>query len=69
MMETIKDLTELDKAIVIAYANSNMNAAEVARSLRYDNSTVYYHLEKVSKSTGLDPRGFFSLHKLVTLLA
>lgn len=56
-----------DAHIVIAMANHNMNATDVARAIFAHRNTVLYHLNKVKRQTGLDPRRFYDLIELVKL--
>ena len=58
-------MDELDVSIVLALAENRMNASEVARQLFMHRNTVVYHIEKVKRTTGLDPLDFYDLHKLV----
>lgn len=54
-----------DKEILIAFAECNMNASETARVLIYHRNNVDYHLERIEEKTGLDPKCFFDLVKLL----
>lgn len=56
-----------DAHIVIAMANHNMNATDVARAIFAHRNTVLYHLNKVKQQTGLDPRRFYDLVELVRM--
>ena len=56
-----------DAHIVIAMANHNMNVTDVARAIFAHRNTVLYHLNKVKQQTGLDPRRFYDLVKLVRM--
>lgn len=56
-----------DAHIVIAMANHNMNATDVARAIFAHRNTVLYHLNKVKRQTGLDPRRFYDLIELVRM--
>ena len=58
-------LTEAEKKIVLAYAKCNMNAVATGRVLHYSNVTINYHLDRIQDKTGLDPRRFYDLIKLV----
>lgn len=51
--------------IIMAMANHSMNVGEVARQLFMHRNTVIYHLDKVKRQTGLDPRRFYDLVELV----
>ena len=56
-----------DAHIVIAMANHNMNVTDVARAIFAHRNTVLYHLDKVKRQTGLDPRRFYDLVELVKI--
>lgn len=56
-----------DAHIVIAMANHNMNVTDVARAIFAHRNTVLYHLDKVKRQTGLDPRRFYDLVELVKM--
>lgn len=44
--------------ILKAYAGHDMNAAQTSRGLYMRPNTLKYHLEKIHRETGLDPRNF-----------
>lgn len=56
-----------DAHIVMAMANHNMNVTDVARAIFLHRNTVLYHLDKVKRQTGLDPRRFYDLVELVKM--
>ena len=56
-----------DAHIVVAMANHNMNATDVALAIFAHRNTVLYHLNKVKQQTGLDPRRFYDLVELVKM--
>lgn len=60
-------MSKTDAMIVVALARSNMNYMETARRTHYTKSTVMYHLDKVERKTGLNPRNFFDLHELYSI--
>lgn len=45
----------------------SMNVGEVSRQLFMHRNTVTYHLDKVKRQTGLDPRRFYDLVELVKM--
>ena len=53
--------------MMLAMANHSMNISEVSRQLFMHRNTVTYHLDKVKRQTGLDPRRFYDLIELVKL--
>ena len=56
-----------DAHIVVMMANHSMNIGEVSRKLFMHRNTVTYHLDKVKRQTGLDPRRFDDLVELVKI--
>lgn len=56
-----------DAHIVVAMANHNMNVTNVARAIFMHRNTATYHLDKVKRQTGLDPRRFYDLVELVKM--
>ena len=61
-------LTPDDKRVVMAFADGRMNMREAARKERYAYTTVMYHLTSVRAKTGLDPRNFHDLARLVEVI-
>lgn len=55
------------KEIILALAECNMSANEAARVKHYHRNTVVYHCEQIRKKTGLNPRNFYDLIKLVEM--
>ncbi len=58
-------MTDRQKEIVLLMAQCNMNASAVARKAYMHRSNVLYHIEKIEQDTGLDPKNFYDLVKLV----
>lgn len=58
-------MTEKDKRTVLAFAECDMNTAKTARKLCYHRETIKYQLTQIGIRTGLDPRRFYDLVKLV----
>ena len=67
-MDVLEELTPADKNVVIAYAECGMNALGAGRRLHFSNNGINYHLTKVRTLTGLNPREFYDLIKLVELI-
>ena len=44
-----------------------MNVTDVAHAIFAHRNTVLYHLDKVKRQTGLDPRRFYDLVELVKI--
>lgn len=60
-------MTDTDKEIVLAYAENNMNRSETARQFYMSYSGLLFRLERIQRITGLDPRKFYDLVKLVEM--
>lgn len=60
-------LQEIDAHIIKAMADFNMNVSRAACSLYMHRNTVVYHLDKVKRQTGLDPRRFYDLVELAKM--
>lgn len=60
-------MNDLQKSVIIAFAENGMNVEKTARVMHYHRSNIIYHLENVEKKTGLNPRNFFDLIKLYEL--
>lgn len=60
-------MTATDWKCVKAYADRGMDATKAARSIYYHRNTLNYHLKCAKKKTGLDPKNFYDLIKLIEL--
>ena len=60
-------LTERNKEIILALAECNMNQSEVSRVKYLHINTVIFHIQKIRENTGLDPKNFYDLIKLVEM--
>ena len=58
----------LDKLIIELMADYNLNATDVANHLMYHRNTILYHINKIKQFSGLDPRKFYDLTKLLKLI-
>ncbi len=58
-------LTDFDRQIITTLADNDMRPTETSFQLGVHRNTVCYHLKKIKQLTGLDPRNFYDLHKLV----
>lgn len=63
----INVLKEKDKKIVLALAENDMRAKSAARQLGMHWNGVYYRMNRIYDQTGLDPRNFYDLQKLVEI--
>lgn len=58
-------LDDLDCTIVHVFAENDMRGNLTAKQLFMCESSVTYHFRKIRKKTGLNPRNFYDLVKLV----
>ena len=61
-------LTERQKTTISAIAACDMNISKTAEILYYNRNTVVYHCDNILKKTGLDPRKFYDLVKLMEIV-
>ena len=66
--EILDAMSPRDKGILIAYAECGMRPSRTARKHFISHQGVEYHLRRVRANTGLDPRNFFQLYRLVNLI-
>ena len=60
-------LSEVNREVVLAFAECNMKIRETARKIFRHRNTVVYHLIQIKAITGLDPYNFYDLVKLVKM--
>lgn len=60
-------MEEYEKQIILAYADNDMNAQRTSRHIYYHRNSMWYHFNLIQKKTGLDPRKFHDLVKLVAM--
>lgn len=58
-------IKEYDRDILLTYAKNNMSIEKTAKATNYNRNTITYHLNKVKKTTGKDPRNLFDLNDLL----
>jgi carbohydrate diacid regulator len=64
---TAETITAVNLECLAAYAHANMNVSVASEKVFRHRNTVEYHLEQVKKKTGLDPKNFFDLAKLMEI--
>ncbi len=57
-------MTKQESKIIVALAQHQLSALQAAKSLNYHRNTIYYHVRKIKKTTGLDPYDFFDMQEL-----
>lgn len=58
-------MDELDRDILITLVESGMNQSEVARKLYVHRNTIAYRLNRIRKTTGLDPLNVYDLIEII----
>ena len=58
-------MTEKQAEIILAYAECNMNTVAAGRKIYMSEGNVSYHLTQIRKQTGLNPKRFYDLCRLV----
>ena len=56
-----------DRALLLAFARNNMNLAYTGKEVYLNYNSVRYRLEKIHRETGLNPRNFYDLQKLLNM--
>lgn len=60
-------MTKQEAIVIVAMSNSRLSGREAARRLNYHHNTIYYHVNNIVKDTGLDPRDFHDMTKLLPM--
>jgi sugar diacid utilization regulator len=60
-------MSEEDAKIILAIANCNMVKNKASKELHYHRNSLYLKVQKIKKSTGLDPYNFYDLIHLVEI--
>jgi sugar diacid utilization regulator len=58
-------LTETQARIILTLAANNINVSATAKATYYGRSTLEFHLHQIRERTGLNPKNFYDLQKLV----
>ena len=61
-------MNERERQAVLMMAECNMNSSLVARKMGCQRNSVIWALDKVQEKTGLDPRNFYDLVKLIEMV-
>lgn len=61
-------LDERKREIVLAFAECSMSLSATAKKLHFHRNNIEYHLEQTRKKTGLNPRNFYDLIKLLEIV-
>lgn len=58
-------MTEKERKVLLTFADCNMRLTETGERLHYHRNSVEYILKRIHQKTGLDPRKFYDLLKLL----
>ena len=61
-------ITGREAEIIVALADNSMNVSDTARNTYLHRNTVEYHIAKIRKKTGLNPKCFYDLCKLIQMV-
>lgn len=67
MEHNYKALDERDYRIILSFAKNSMREPETSWDLNVHRNTITYRIRKIKALTGLDPREFYDLIKLVDM--
>lgn len=62
---TAQRMTAKQAEIILAYAECNMNTVATGRKMYMSEANISYHLAKIRNQTGLSPKRFYDLCRLV----
>ena len=63
----ISELTDLDWEIIFGLADNDLKVATTAKKLFMCRGSIEYHIHKIFRKTGLDPRKFHDMVKLLEI--
>lgn len=61
-------LTTRQKEIILALADNGMRIRRAADAMYCNHAGLYHHMNNIKDRTGLDPRDFWDLIKLVEMV-
>ena len=62
-------MTKSQAEMIMAYAKNSMNARNAAKEMFTTSENLHYHLKQILAETGLNPKNFFDLCRLVGIAA
>jgi carbohydrate diacid regulator len=66
--QLVAKISDLDRLVLLAYAENNMDASKTSRNEYMHRNTVIYHLHRVNEKTGFDPFKFYDLLQLINAI-
>lgn len=61
-------LTDIEKEIILLMAECDLRMSAVGKELNYCRGAVFYHVKRILKKTGLNPRCFYDLVELLEMV-
>lgn len=61
-------MEDRDKKLLKAYAAHNMNVRETGNVVYLHYSSIRYRFRLIQRETGLNPRNFYDLEKLLAMI-
>lgn len=65
----MKVLNDLQRDVILALADYDLNIGKTAEELHYHRNTITYHVGVIKKKTGYDALTFYGLERLLWMLA
>lgn len=65
----MKVLNDLQRNVILALANNDLNIGKTAEELHYHRNSVTYHVGVIKRKTGYDALTFYGLERLLWMLA
>lgn len=65
--EKIMPMNEAEKKIILSLAGHDMCISKTSRAIHMHRNTIEQHFEKIRQKTGLNPRKFYDLVRLVEI--
>ena len=62
------ELNSADVDVIRAMARCDMDSTKAAQELHYHVGSVKYHIQRIKRITGLNPRRFFNLQELLRIV-
>ena len=60
-------MSEQEAKIIFALARNQLSISRAANDLTYHRNTIFYHVKKIRKKTGLDPLDFYDMVNLIPM--
>lgn len=60
-------MKDIDKKIIQALADNNLSVDKTAKEVFMGRSSIYRHVRKIKKETGLNPLSFWDLLNLLKM--